>query len=405
MKNYITQDDAQYWQAIFSLFLGSFVTFAVFYCTQPLIPLFSKEFGITPTLASLTISLPTGCLSLFMLIMAWLADAKGRKLIMTVSLVGTSSLALISSFCTDFTVLLIIRALQGILLAGFPGIAMAYINEEFHPTCASLVMGIYVSGTSVGGLLGRLIVSTAADFFSWHTALSILSLITFLSSLYFWFYLPASRNAKLHKDSFSQTIKSLKEKLQDESLVALYFIGFVLLGSFVALYNYIGYPLMNPPYNLSQTVVGFIFTVYLCGTFSSAFMGKLAGSLGSTKVLCLSISIMLAGVLITLSVSLLCKIVGVAVFTFGFFASHAVASSYIGKCTKSGKTQASSLYLMFYYLGSSILGALGGKFLVWLNWPGVVLLIAVFLLLGLIASGFLYYKETACDALKNTHTT
>lgn len=396
MKIYIQKEDTEYWQAIFSLFLGSFVTFALFYCTQPLIPVFSKEFGIAPAAASLSVSFPTGCMALFMLVMAWLSDAKGRKLIMTISLMGSTILALLSAFCESFTLLLIIRALQGIMLAGFPGIAMAYINEEFHPSCVALVMGIYVSGTSIGGLLGRLIVSTLADFFSWHIAIGALSVITLISSLYFWFHLPAARNSSPHKDSPRQILLGLKEKLKDSQLFPLYFMGFILLGSFVALYNYIGYPLMAAPYNLSQTVVGFIFVVYLCGTVSSAFMGKLAGNLGHAKVLCLSLAIMFFGLLTTLAASLFLKILGVAIFTFGFFGGHAVTSGWVGKCAKDGKAQASCLYLMFFYLGSSLLGAAGGKLLVWLGWPGVVLLIAVFLLLGLIISGMLLLRETLC---------
>jgi YNFM family putative membrane transporter len=394
MKKYIQKDDPEYWQAIFSLFLGSFVTFAIFYCTQPLIPIFSKEFDIMPATASLSVSFPTACMSLFMLVMAWLSDARGRKMIMTISLVGSTTLAVLSAFCTDFTLLLITRALQGVMLAGFPGIAMAYINEEFHPNCVALVMGIYVSGTSVGGLLGRLIVSTLSGFFSWHIAVAVLSVITLLSSLYFWFHLPASKNSTPHQDSLPQILAILREKLLDAHLFMLYCLGFIILGSFVALYNYIGYPLMAPPYNLSQTIVGFIFVVYLCGTFSSTFMGKLAGNLGNAKVLCLSIIIMFTGLLITLAASLLIKIIGVAIFTFGFFGSHTVASGWVAQYAKKGKAQASSLYLMFYYLGSSILGAAGGKFLVWQGWLGVVLLIAVFLLIGLIIAGILLFRES-----------
>jgi YNFM family putative membrane transporter len=403
MKKYIEKGTPQYWQAIFSLFLGSFVTFAIFYCTQPLIPIFSKEFSIMPATASLSVSFPTACMALFMLVMAWLSDAKGRKLIMTISLVGSSILAVLSTFCLDFTVLLLLRALQGIMLAGFPSIAMAYINEEFHPSCVAPVMGIYISGTSIGGLLGRLIVSTLSGLFSWHIALGILSIITLVSSLYFWFHLPSSQNSMLHTDSLPQIMRLLKEKLLDAHLFALYMLGFILLGSFVALYNYIGYPLMAPPYNLSQTIVGFIFVVYLCGTFSSTFMGRLAGSRGSAKILCLSIAIMFIGLLMTLAVSLILKISGVAIFTFGFFGSHTIASGWVGKYAKRGKAQASSLYLMFYYLGSSLLGAIGGKFLIWLGWPGVVLLIGVFLVIGLILSGMLLYKETqySCLAKQN----
>lgn len=164
---------------------------------------------------------------------------------------------------------------------------------------------------------------------------------------------------------------------------------------------------MAPPYNLSQTVTGFIFVVYLVGTFSAALMGKLSDSLGKPKVLCMAISIMLIGSLVTLHMNLFIKLLGVAVFTFGFFGSHSVASSWVGKSAVLDKAQASSLYLMFYYLGSSTIGAVGGEFLKWHGWGGVVQLISCVLTVALFIGMMLYFprRETvqrkACNKPEN----
>lgn len=91
------------------------------------------------------------------------------------------------------------------------------------------------------------------------------------------------------------------------------------MGSFVSLYNFIGFQLIERPYNLSQTLVSFIFVIYIVGTFSSTFMGRLADKHGQYIMLCISIFIMLFGISITLNVSLLLKIIGIALLTFGFF--------------------------------------------------------------------------------------
>jgi len=77
--------------------------------------------------------------------------------------------------------------------------------------------------------------------------------------------------------------------------VGLFTEGFLLMGSFVTIYNYIGYRLVAPPYNLSQTEVGLIFIVYLVGIVSSALVGDLAGRMGRRKVLWAMILVMLAG--------------------------------------------------------------------------------------------------------------
>lgn len=393
MRRNIQKGDPLYWRGISALFLGSFVTFALLYCTQPLIPVFSQEFKVAPSYASLSISFVTGLLALFMLVMSWLSDARGRKIVMGIALLSSSALAVIISFCQNFEILLALRALQGIMLAGYPAIAMAYVNEEFDPSIAGLVMGIYISGNSVGGLTGRIIVSTLTDYFSWHTALAGIGLISLFASIWFWGSLPESCNFSPKTIAIKEVAPTLAKKLKNTELLLLNMTGFLIMGSFVTLYNYIGYSLMSPPYNLSQTVVGCIFGVYLIGTFSSTYMGRLADNSGSSKVLCLSVGIMLLGCLITLHANLYIKIIGVAILTFGFFGSHSVASSWVGKCAHSDKAQAASLYLLFYYVGASLIGTMGGQFLSWYGWEGVVLLIGISLMLALLIAAFLLNKE------------
>lgn len=395
---FIQKGSRVYWQAISSLFLGSFVTFAILYCTQPLIPIFSQQFQLSPATASLSISLTTGLLAVFMLIASWVSDAAGRKLIMVTALLLSAVFEIVTVFSDNFIVLLAIRALQGIVLAGFPAIAMVYVAEEFDPEITGLVMGIYISGTSIGGLTGRMVVGALTDWFSWHIALAFIGLISLLAGIWFWFNLPNSRHFSPQRRVITEIAPALWRNVKQPSLLLLYLIAFLIMGGFVALYNYIGYPLMAPPYSLSHTVVGFIFVVYLVGTFSSTWMGNLADDIGRPKVLCLAICIMLAGGLITLNTNLYLKIAGVAVFTFGFFGSHSVASSWVGQCASSGKAQASSLYLLFYYCGASVIGAWGGRFLSSYGWNGVVMLIAAALTLALILSGVLFLRQHALEA-------
>src|SRR5665647_3875680 len=38
--------------------------------------------------------------------------------------------------------------------AGLPAVAMAYVAEEFHPSGMGGVMGLYISGTGLGGMTG-----------------------------------------------------------------------------------------------------------------------------------------------------------------------------------------------------------------------------------------------------------
>ncbi len=383
MEAYIEKDSLAYHRALTALFLGSLVTFSVLYCTQPLLPLYSNEFSISPSFASLSLSLPTAAMAISMLFIAGFSDRIGRKKTMLLALSGSSLLTLAAAASSGFTQLLFLRAVQGFFLAGFPPIAMAYINEEFNPTITGLAMGIYISGTSLGGLFGRLAVSITTDHFSWQTALFSLGCITLLLSLLFCLALPRERRPAPARQSLSEQSATLLILLANDRLLRLYLIGFALIGSFVAMYNYIGYPLLVAPYNLSQSTIGGLFLLYLVGSFSSPYMGKQADQIGHGAVLYRSLLLMLGGALLTLLIPLFCKVTGLAVFTFGFFGGHATISSWIGKSCPTDKAQASSLYLLFYYLGASVLGAGGGFFLRNFGWEGVIAMIGCILCLAL----------------------
>ncbi|AAL54064.1 multidrug resistance protein [Brucella melitensis bv. 1 str. 16M] len=150
--------------------------------------------------------------------------------------------------------------------------------------------------------------------------------------------------------------------LRNPALPMLIAIGFLVMGPFVTIYNYIGFRLIEPPYNLSQTELGFIFTVYLFGIAASWSAGRIGDRLGHFTMLPIALAVEAAGCLLTLSASLPIIVGGIIFLTVGFFMSHSVASALVGRLALEIKGHASSLYLLAYYLGSSIAGSAGGYF-------------------------------------------
>jgi MFS transporter, YNFM family, putative membrane transport protein len=378
-----------FWRASSALFVGGFVTFATLYCTQPLMPVFSEEFGVSPAVASLSLSVTTATLAVSMLVAAALSDSRGRKAIMAASLFCSAFLALLVAASPSFPTLLGLRALQGVVLAGLPSIAMAYVGEEFHPDGLGSAMGVYVGGTAIGGMSGRISTGVLADAYSPQVALAAIGAMGLLGAAWFSFGLPASKEFRSRPFAAGKLPRSFLRHTRDPGLLCIFGVGFLLMGSFVALYNYVGYLLVAPPYDLSQAAVGSIFVVYLAGTVSSAWMGRLSDHYGRRGVISLGVAIMLLSALLTLSGNLYALIAGVAFYTFGFFGAHSVASAWVGQRAVEDKAQASSLYLLFYYAGSSIVGSVGGLFWTPYGWQGVISMVAVLLLASLLLMGIL----------------
>lgn len=367
-----------------ALFAAGFATFGLLYCVQPLMPQFSQHYGVSAAGAALSLSLTTGVLAVAMLFAGGLSDAWGRKSIMVASLLSSSVLVLLTALAPGWNALLALRTLLGLTLSGLPAVAMTYLAEEMHVESIGLGMGLYISGSAVGGMGGRLITGVLADFFSWRIGVMVVGVIGLACAVAFWLALPASRHFTRQPLRWRTFAARFTGMFHDPGLPWLFVEGFLLLGAFVTIYNYLGYRLLAPPYNLSQAVVGLIFGIYLVGTFSSAWMGNLAGKLGRRKVLWTAFVLMLVGVVITAASPLWLIIAGIVAITFGFFGGHSIVSSWTGRRGGAAKAQAASMYLFCYYMGSSIAGASGGLFYAAHGWNGLVWFVGAMVLAGLL---------------------
>ncbi len=380
-------------QTNLAFFAAGFVTFITLYDVQPLLPEFAREFGVPAAMASLPLSATTATLAVAMLLAGTISENLGRKPVMLFSLFVTSLLALCTAFSHSLTGLIAIRLLQGVALAGLPSVAMAYLGEEIAPSSIGAAMGLYISGNAIGGMTGRILTAIITDISSWRLAMGLIGAGCLALSVYFNRHLPPSVHFQQRPFEVRYLFTSLARQLRDPVLLALYGLAFMVMGSFVTLYNYITFRLLGHPYSLNQSLVSLIFLVYFLGSYSSSAMGRLVNRFGRRPLIRVGLGAMALGTVITLAAPLPLIVVGIALFTCGFFGAHSVASSWVGRHAQTAKAQASSLYLFFYYLGSSISGTAGGFCWTHVGWNGVAGLIGLLLAMALIITTRL--EETA----------
>lgn len=354
-----------------ALLIAGFSTFALMYDVQPILPLFTAQFGVNAATSSLAVSLTTGTMALAFIPAAVLSDRIGRRSIMIFSLIASAVLTLLSAVLPGWTELLAMRAAIGLALAGLPSVAMAYVSEELHPNSIGAAMGLYIAASAFGGMVGRLGMALISQYTGWREAIGLMGALGLGAGLGFAVIAPQSHAfSSTHHDMRSITI-AIRDLFADRVLRLLYVEGFLLMGVFVTIYNYVSFRLEAAPYGLSQAAVGLVFLVYLLGSFSSAWIGGLASRLGPQRVLWMPIAVLAAGVAVTAARPLVVVLSGIAILTGAFFAAHSTASGWVGRRAKRDRAQASALYLLFYYLGSSVLGSAGG--LAWNHaaWLGV----------------------------------
>lgn len=373
------------------MFAAGVATFGLLYCVQPLMPEFSRQFDVRAAESALSLSLTCAVLAVTMLFAGPISDAWGRKAIMTLSLLSSTLIVLLSAAAPTWHSFLLLRALLGLTLGGVPAVGMTYLTEEVHPDSIGLGMGLYIGGNAAGGLGGRLIASVLTDLYGWRTGLAAVGAIGGIAAWVFVRSLPPSAHFIRQPLRLRPSLQRFAAVFRDPGLPWLFAEGFVLLGAFVTVYNYIGYRLMAPPYAMSQSAVGMIFSVYVVGMFSSSWIGHLAGRLGRRKVLWTMFVLMLAGLALTMATSVWLIVAGIVIITFGFFGGHSIVSSWVGRRAGSAKAQASSTYLFVYYMGSSVAGAAGGLFYADHGWNGVAAFVAALFGVGLLVAWRLYY--------------
>lgn len=218
-----------------ALVAAGFSTYALLYCVQPLLPVFSQTLGVSPSVSSLSLSTTTGMLAVSMLVAGRVSDLHGRKPIMAVSLFAVGILTMACAFAPNWTTLLILRALTGVALAGVPAIAMAYLAEEVHPRDLGAAMGLYIAGNAYGGMLGRVLTGILIDVTnSWRVALGVIGLFGIAAAALFALLLPPSRRFEAQEGvSLGHLGRAFAQHLRDPGLVQLFLIGFLLMGGFV----------------------------------------------------------------------------------------------------------------------------------------------------------------------------
>lgn len=361
-----------------AMFSAGLATFTTLYCAQALLPSMAGQFRLSPATASLAVSVATAALALGVIPLTALSETVGRTPIMTVSLFASAVLGILEAFSPSFEVLLVLRGLQGLALAGLQAVAMSYLTEEVHRRSLGLAMGLFIAGNGIGGMAGRLLGALVDDLAGWRWALGVVGAIALACAVLFRLSVLPSAHFRPRPPKARELAASVGRALTDTGLLRLYAAGFLLMGCFVTVYNYLGFRLLGPGFHLSRAAVGLIFVVYLAGSAASAGAGRLVDRFGRPRLMWIMAAITLAGVAVMLPPELVVVITGLVVTTAGFFAAHSVASGWVGARSAALGVQGAAVYLFFYYLGSSVGGSLGGLAFGAGGWPGVTVFTGAF---------------------------
>lgn len=350
------------------IFFSGLSVFAQLYLFQPMLPMVAEQFGVSVGDTSLLVSSSTIGMALGLLFFAFKADSYSRKSLIVFSLISSASLTVISTWIPDLTLLIAVGLLKGFVVSGVSAVALAYLTEEVDALAVPAAISMYLSGNTIGGMSGRIMATLFAGEFGWRNAVLLIGIESLILGAVFWKLFPESKFFNPQKTDYHLKVKQMKFFLTNPYMLRLYCTAALLMGVFVSVYNYLTFRLEAKPFSLSHFIIAFIFLMYIFGVFGTMIVGRLSRRFPMNNILKASILTMIIGAALLLSENIYILIFGLGLFTLSFFAAHTMASQMTALYAKRGKSSATSIYWLFYYFGSSILGSGTGYLLHAYSW-------------------------------------
>ena len=386
-----TPADREYRRALVAALGAGLASFNALYATQAVLPALSDAFDVSPTITALTVSATTGALALAVLPVGVMSERFGRRRVIQISVLAATALSLLLCFMPNVQAIIGLRFLQGIAVAGVPAVVMTYLAEQIDRRYLPRVMGFYISGTSLGGLLGRLIPGVALDFTNWRYAVLLSAGFAILMAIITAAIIPQQRSFSPKNITWRHELSAISTHLRNPVLLRLFSLPFLLMGTFVSLYNYLGFRLIGD-FGLPASLAAMTFVMYLSGTWSSARAGSLVARWGHARVVSGSCLLGVIGLVLLFIPTLPSTLIGCLFFTAAFFAAHSAASAWVGEIATHDRAEASSLYVCSYYVGSSFMGWVSGYFFhagwtLFVAWIALVLGVSLLIALSLFKQG------------------
>ena len=373
--------------------IGMFAFLQV-YSIQAILPVLMMDFTATEVQAGMIVGATILAIAIMSPFLGMLSDAVGRKSFIVGALLFLAIPTALIAQSPNIGWMGMWRFMQGLSVPGITVVTIAYIGEEFEGRALTELMSFYVSGSVLGGFMGRFLLGHLHELIGWRAGYYVMAGMTLIGALWVGKMLPASRHF-VANPNFRSAMQTLGEHLVNRYVVTSYLLGACVLFSLVGCFTFINLHLADTPYELSTGALANIFAVYLIGVVITPLSTTLLRRFGSARTVRVAVIISMFGVLLTLVTPLWGIVLGLAIMSSGVFITQAATISYIAVNVKKGRSLASGLYYMGYYAGGTMGAWLCGIAYARGQWSLTVWLLLFVQVLALLVASIGMVKTTA----------
>jgi predicted MFS family arabinose efflux permease len=329
------------------------------YAPQAVLPMMAREYGVGAADASLIITAGTLAVALTAPFTGAMSDVLGRRRVIVVAMALLIIPATMTALAPTFHQLVFWRFVHGLLLPPIFTVTVAYIGDEWPPSEANSVFGLYTAASSVGGFFGRFIPGILTDHFGWRGGFLALACGSVICFAVVALLLTPERKF-VSANNIGTSLRQMVGHLRNTKLLAIYAVGFGVLFNFIATFTYLTFHLASPPFNRSPAFLGSIFVVYLLGAAASLWLGRAIAWLGRRIFVLCVIAAWAAGMLLSLIPWIPAIVLTLVFASVCGILVQASSTSFVAMSAKTGTSAAVGLYVTAFYVGGTFGGWLPG---------------------------------------------
>lgn len=363
-------------------------TAANLYYNQPILPLIADEFNLTSSQLGSIPALTQFGYAFALLFISPLGDSIARR-----RLIGVLSCLLVAA-CS---LAVIAPSLPLLLIAVFLIGVSANITQQLIPFAASMVspekkgttLGTLMMGLTLGILLSRTLSGFVGDHFGWSSVFIMSALLAAVFGALLHLFLPTNKpHSELRYWPLIKSTLSLFSKhksLQKFTLSgACWFASFNVLWATLAIY------VSDTPFNYDAQQTGLFGVIALAGVIGAKSSGKWVSKFGSKSVVMVALALVATGFVVTgvFAGNLIALIVGIILIDFGIFSAQVANQVRVFSIDPRAQSRINGIYMLGYYSGGALGSIAGVKAFSLYQWPGVIAVSLMFIVLGALFNYF-----------------